>query len=198
MDVLLDAHLIHEALQQTHDFLQHRPESALAHYYLGVIRIEQGQTEGAMQSLQRATELDPQSTLARVFYAAALLQQERRREAAFHCRAARAQDNGWPPTFNQRARHFILKDNPGAQDVHRAIIEAEVACLASEEQEPGFLYTLAVAYALAGRFGAAKATAEKALARATATRQTSLAKQIRQRLHGYTRQQPFGYAYRTT
>jgi tetratricopeptide (TPR) repeat protein len=215
---LRDAGLWEEALRHTQEVLDRRLGSvsmssslrtgepmirrdgytAMAHHYLGVIRLEQGQIEDALDDLQKGIDLRPQYPLTHAFFAGALLKQARREEAGVHCRFARARDPQWSGTFNHWAYQLVLKEAPSGYDVRRAVILAELACFASEDQEAQYLDTLAIAYGLAGRVSEAKTMAEKALARATATNQVFLAKEIRQRLDGYNRQRPFGYAYRTT
>jgi Flp pilus assembly protein TadD len=67
----------------------------------------------------------------------------------------------------------------------RAVDLAQRACELSGNRAPSELNTLAVAYAAAGRFDAAVATAQKAVDLARSAGQDELAKQIEARLELY-------------
>jgi spermidine synthase len=82
---------------------------------------------------------------------------------------------------------WVLATLPPAQggDPVRAVGLALRACELSGNRAPGDLDTLAVAYAAAGRFDAAVATARKAIELARAAGQPGLVKEIQARLELY-------------
>ena len=82
---------------------------------------------------------------------------------------------------------WVLATLPPAQggDPVRAVALAQRACELSGNRAPGYLDTLAVAYAAAGRFDAAVATARKAIELARAAGQPGLVKEIQARLELY-------------
>jgi hypothetical protein len=82
---------------------------------------------------------------------------------------------------------WVLATLPPAQggDPVRAVGLAQRACELSGNRVPGCLDTLAVAYAAAGRFDAAVATAQKAIDLARSAGQAELVKEIQARLELY-------------
>src|SRR5439155_625747 len=74
---------------------------------------------------------------------------------------------------------------PAPSELAEAVRLAEGACQATEYREAAMLYTLAVTYAAAGRTPEAVETAQPALARAPATRQERLVRQVHAGLAGY-------------
>ena len=80
--------------------------------------------------------------------------------------------------------------NDGIRDGARAVELAERVCEATGHKVPGFMDTLAAAYAEAGKFSKAVDTATKALALAE-PKQKSLAEQIRRRLELYKTGKPY-------
>src|SRR5208282_3782613 len=77
-------------------------------------------------------------------------------------------------------------------DAVRAVALAQRVCERSGNRAPGYLDTLAAAYAAAGRFDEAIATAQKAIDLARSAGQTELVKEIDSRLELYHN----GRAYR--
>jgi spermidine synthase len=73
----------------------------------------------------------------------------------------------------------------GVRNGREALDMAELCCQTTNHVQPGYLKTLAAAYAETGRFEEAVRTAEKALGLARQTGQTSLAGDIETQLSGY-------------
>jgi hypothetical protein len=84
---------------------------------------------------------------------------------------------------------------PGHVDSAAAVRLAESACESAGYDWPEYLNTLAAAYASAGRFDEAIATAEKAARIARESGEIRLPEQIEQRLSLYRQQQPYREAY---
>jgi spermidine synthase len=79
----------------------------------------------------------------------------------------------------------------GLRDGGRAVTLAERAALLSHHSDPLILDVLAAAYAEAGRFGDAVATAEAALDLARRSDRSELAEQLMERLRLYRAGLPF-------
>jgi len=77
------------------------------------------------------------------------------------------------------------------ENANKAIELAQHACELTGYNDPEFLDTLAAAYASAGKFGDAKATAEKALIAARAAGREDLAGEIQERIKLYEAGQPY-------
>ena len=93
--------------------------------------------------------------------------------------------------LNNLAWSYATVNDTSMQDANKAIELAQHACKLTGYNDPGFLDTLAVAYAAGGRFEEAKATAEKALSIATASGQEKLAGEIQERIKLYEAGQPY-------
>jgi Flp pilus assembly protein TadD len=87
--------------------------------------------------------------------------------------------------LNNLAWLLATVDDANIRDANKAIELAQRACELTENKEPSFLDTLAAAYAAAGRFDDAKATAEKAMNVAKTSRQENLTPEIERRLQLY-------------
>jgi len=79
----------------------------------------------------------------------------------------------------------------GIRDGKRAVQLAEHACKSTQSKVTVFLGTLAAAYAEAGRFDEAIATAQKACANASAKRETQLLQSNQNLLALYQQHQPY-------
>jgi hypothetical protein len=93
--------------------------------------------------------------------------------------------------LNNLAMLLATDSDPHLRDGNHAVVLAERACQLSQNQSPAILYTLAAAYAEAGRFKDAVATGEKARATALSQGQTDLAQENDAVLELYKSGQPF-------
>jgi tetratricopeptide (TPR) repeat protein len=87
--------------------------------------------------------------------------------------------------LNKLAWLFGAVDNTSIHNAQKAIEFAQQGCELTGYKDPMLLDTLAVAYAAAGRFDEAKATAEKALSIAKETGRENLAVEIQNRIKLY-------------
>ncbi|NQT14679.1 MAG: tetratricopeptide repeat protein, partial [Planctomycetes bacterium] len=162
------------------------PENALGHFELGGVLFRRGMPDEACWSLQRALKivpgfLDARLTLGRVLamqgkFPAARVQLEEAIKVDLD------PDNPW--TRNELAWLLAVCPQDDVRDGTRAVQLAERACAVSGHVEPVLLTTLAAAYAEAGRFPEAVATATKALGLVD-PREQVLAQTIRQHLQLY-------------
>ena len=87
--------------------------------------------------------------------------------------------------LNKLAWLFGAVDNTSIHNAQKAVEFAQQGCELTGYKDPMLLDTLAVAYAAAGRFDEAKATAEKALSIAKETGRENLAGEIQNRIKLY-------------
>jgi cytochrome c-type biogenesis protein CcmH/NrfG len=93
--------------------------------------------------------------------------------------------------LNNLAWLMATSNDPNLKNPSEAIEFAFKACQVTEHKDAESLDTLAAAYAAAGRFDEAVATAQKALELADSNNETELVEQIKQRLDLYNNNQPF-------
>lgn len=95
--------------------------------------------------------------------------------------------------LNNLATLLAMDSDPQLRDGARAVSLAERACELSQYREPVIIYTLAAAYAEAGRFNEALATGEKARALAGEQGKTDVVKANDPMLEMYKAGHPFHY-----
>jgi tetratricopeptide (TPR) repeat protein len=193
-EILLEEGDFAAARAYTDTLLQHSPDSAQGVGNLGRLDWEQGRIDAADRNFNAAVRAQPQLAFARYNLAGFLLEQGRTEEAMLEGKVLQFRAPEWQEKANLQARNLVLKENPTARDVRRALFHARLACLDVKGQDARRLDTLAMAQALAGHFPEAVTTAQKAIELADATHQVSQARLIRQRLLLYQNQRPFRYA----
>ncbi len=99
-------------------------------------------------------------------------------------KAAALQSNN-PEVLNNLAWLLATAGDISKQDADKAVIFAERACKLTGNKNLGFLDTLAAAYAAAGKFDEARATAEKAIKDAKTAGREELVREIEGRLQLY-------------
>jgi tetratricopeptide (TPR) repeat protein len=93
--------------------------------------------------------------------------------------------------LNKLAWLFGAVDNTSIHNAQKAVEFAQQGCELTSYMNPMLLDTLGVAYAAAGKFDEAKATAEKALSIAKETGRENLAGEIEKRIKLYEAGQPY-------
>lgn len=151
------------------------PISGPIHWRLGRVLAKEGRYEEAFAELSAAVRLNPHDSAAHATYATVLAERGRAREAVTHYREAVRLNPNWPEVLNNFA--WLLATHPDAQvrNGAEAVRVAERACQLTANQRPTYLGTLAAAYAEAGRFPEAIATAETARTLAYARGQAEIA-----------------------
>ena len=157
---------------------------------LGAALTQAGQYGEALPHLRRALELKPRSWIAYNNLGTILANQGRINEAiACYQRALRLKP-GYVDAMNNLAWDLSVHEFRKPPANADAVALAEAVCRRTGYRRPGFLDTLAAAYANVGRFDEAVRTAERALNLANAAGQKPLARQIQQRLDLYRAQRP--------
>ncbi len=174
-EVLVDQDRLEEAVAQFREVLRLQPNHQPSWVQMGLAYAKQGMPSEAAEAFAAAVRLKPNDAEAQCHLAAALASQHKTREAVQHYRAALKLAPDLPEALNNLA--WILAANPDSQirNGREAVELAEHACRLTDHQRPLLVGTLAAAYAEAGRFAEAVATAEKAKALAEQSNQASLA-----------------------
>lgn len=160
--VLAATSRIDEAIAKYRQALQLRPDYAFAHNNLGSVLFARGQIEEAAVHLRRALDITPNYPEAHYNMARMLLTQGRASEARDHYRTALDLRPDWPPVLGDAA--WLLATHPDSRlrDPSLAISFAERAAALTNSRNPVFLDVLAAAYAAAGSFEKAVASAQAA------------------------------------
>ncbi|MGD1019631.1 MAG: tetratricopeptide repeat protein [Verrucomicrobiia bacterium] len=176
---------VQEAVAHFERAVQLRPGSAVAHYNLGNALRRAGSIPEAIEQYELALKIAPDYVEAHNNLGNALAQVGKVSEATAHYQQALRFRPDSPEVLNDFAWLLATRGPSEGGDPGRAVGLAQRACGLSANRAPGYLDTLAVAYAAAGRFDAAVATAQKAIDLARSAGQTELVKEIGTRLELY-------------
>jgi tetratricopeptide (TPR) repeat protein len=180
-----------EAIVHLREAVRLWPQHAQAHENLGHALEGKGEHGEALASYREATRLAPRSAHARLSLAAALLHLGRKEEALAEYRNALRLDPQWPVRYGREAWALATHPDPKKRDRAEAVALAEEVCVATDNTQPGLLDTLAAAYASAGRFTDATATARRALDLARSANLKTLIGPLEERLKLYQSGRPF-------
>lgn len=122
-----------------------------------------GQVDLAIKHFRSAVEITPNDAIAHYRLAAALTGEKQLDEALRHFQEADRLRPDWPPAQHGIARILATHPDDQVRDPQQAIRIAERAAALTERGQPAILDALAAAYASAGRFEEAVATAAAAL-----------------------------------
>ena len=142
--------------------LQIDPRNAKAIDGLGYVLAMQGRLEEARGRFHEAMQLDPQGAYPHLHYAMSLSAQRQAPEAVEEYRKALALDDKLLLACNNLAWLLATHPDPQIRNGPEAVELGERACRLTNNEQPFYLGTLAAAYAEAGRYPDATATAEKA------------------------------------
>jgi protein O-mannosyl-transferase len=171
--------------------LQLKPEWPEARVALALALTSLGQLDDAADQYLRAIQAKPDDPRLHYLFAMTLAMQGNVRGAADHYRHVLRLQPDNVETLNNLA--WILAANPSndIRDGTQAVRLAERACELTQRREAVLLGTLAAAYAEAGRFNDAAATAEKARDIAAAGGQKAVAEKNRELLELYRAGKPY-------
>ncbi|MBI2825145.1 MAG: tetratricopeptide repeat protein [Planctomycetia bacterium] len=185
-----------EAAAQLALALRYDPQLGEAHWLLGRYLIRARRLDEAVAHFRQAVKLRPDNELAAIELARSLRAEGDALGAAGELRSAHARMPNATLVGNELA--WILATHPDPQVRHGAeavtVAEHTVQKRAERErgkEDAGLLDTLAAAYAEAGRYADAVATARRALELARAAGNSSLAEDVASRLRLYESGQPF-------
>jgi Flp pilus assembly protein TadD len=174
-----------EAEKEFRILLHHNPTYVEAAGDLAGVLAMQGKYDEAVEICQSVLAKSP--GLAKVHYMLgnALNAQGKRAEAMAQFKATIDLNPDHPLALNDLAWMLATDPDPARHDPEQAVRLAERACQVLRAPNPQFVGTLAAAYAAAGRFPEAIATAEKAKQLAAATGRQDLAEKNEELLQLY-------------
>jgi tetratricopeptide (TPR) repeat protein len=179
-----------EAVVELSGLLKRQPANVPARLQLGGILALQGKTDLALDEYAEVLRVNPRDPMAHYRMAATLMRQGRAHDAIEHYRAALDARPTFPEALNNLA--WVLATHPDAQfrNGPEAVRLALKACQATGFQQAFTVGTLAAAYAEAGQFSEAIATAEKAKGLAEKAGDKDLASRTGKLLELYRAGQP--------
>jgi protein O-mannosyl-transferase len=189
--ILAQANKPDEAIAVLSRLLRQNPADPAIQVTLASILTRKGETSQAIEHYRQALALKPADAEV-YFHLAALLAQQGDTAAAVeqYQQGLRLQPN-LPDALNNLAWIRAANANPALRNGDEAVRLARRACELTGNRRPVMLGTLAAAYAEAGRFDDAVATAQKACDLAQATGQPELATQNQTLLTLYQSHRPY-------
>ncbi len=180
-----------EAIENYYRAIQIKPDFFKALNNLGLALVAQGRFDEAIENFHKAIQINPNHPNAFLNLGIALAQSGRTKEAAAQFREALKLNPELAVAMNNLAWILATSAEGELRDGAEAVRLAERACELTHYDEPLFIGTLATAYAEAGRFPEAVATAEKAEQLATRAGLTAVAAKTRQLLELYRAGKPY-------
>jgi len=162
-----------------------KSDNAQIHANLGDALQLKGRLDEAADHYRKALHLKPDDADICIKLGVTLEALRKPCEAISLYRQAMSLKPDWPLPLNGLAWILATYPDPNVRDAKQAIELAERAAAMTKHQDAIILNTLAAAYAAAGRFSEATATAQKALDIAKASRNDQLADFIRRQLEMY-------------
>jgi Flp pilus assembly protein TadD len=139
-----------------------RSSNPETHRVRGVYQAMQNSNAEAIESLSQTLRLKPDDADAHCLLANILSDQNKAVEAVQHYREALRTRPDFPEALNNLALMLATSQEADIRNAAHAIQSAKHACELTLYGTPGYISTLAVAYAEAGRYDDAISTAEKA------------------------------------
>jgi tetratricopeptide (TPR) repeat protein len=180
-----------EAIPYLRRSVELSPDNPYARNNLAVALESQGRLTEAIRHLRHALRVDDDFADGHKNLGSALAEVGRREEALRHLREAARLEPESPEPLNNAAWYLATDPESSPSEHEEAIRLAKRAAALGAGDNPTVLDTLAAAYAAAGRFEEAVATAERALVAARRYGDHQLAAEIRERLELYREDQPY-------
>ena len=184
-EALSDLGQIDDALAEYQVVLKMRGADPTTLYNMGVAFDRAGRAKQSIACYEESLRVQPDSPRTHLNLANALAGEEKTLEAIGHYDEAIRQKPDYIKANINLAWLLATTDSGRGGDPGRAIVLAQRACRLAGDDSPVSLDVLAAAYASAGRFPEAVATAQKAVRAASATGDAALAGQIAARLQLY-------------
>jgi len=182
---------IPQAMVHYRNAMTSQPAVKEAFYAMGRLFGQQGQWDQAEQTYLAMLGNNPNNFESHLGLVAALSHLGRNSEAEVHLKAALETCPNSPDALNNLAWTLATCQPVNLRDGPRAVELAERACALTGYRETVMVGTLGAAYAEAGRFERAIATAQKACALAEATHKTELLNMNQYLLELYRQYQPY-------
>jgi tetratricopeptide (TPR) repeat protein len=189
--VLIAQGRLDEAMPHCQRALEIEPNLAMAHNNLGNILARRGQLDEALAHYQKALEIQPNLAAAHINTGDVLATRGQFREALDHYRKALQIQSADPMVQRSLAWLRATCPDPSLRNGAEAVELAQRANQLSGGKRPEVLDTLAAAYAEAGWFPEAVATARKALELARQQNNRALADALQDRITRYEAGRPY-------
>ena len=180
-----------QAIAVLSQVVQQNPADPVAHYTLGSVFSQKGDLSRASEHYRRALDLKPAYAEARFHLASLLAQQGDVPGAIEEYRQGLRWQPDDPEALNNLAWIRAANANAALRNGNEAVQLARRACELTRYQNPMLAGTLAAAYAEAGRFDEAVATAQKARDQALASDRKELADRNQELLELYRSRQAY-------
>ncbi len=190
-NALLGQGRMDEAMTHFQKVLQLRPDSAEVRYNVGIVFLQAGKADEAAACFQKCLAIRPDFAEAHNNLGSALLMQGRQEQAIAHFRKALEIQPHFMLAQNNLAWALATSPDASVRNGAKAVELALEADRLSGSQNPIVLMTLGAAYAEAGRFPEAVATAQRALQLAAAQNNTGLANTLQLQIGLYQTGSPF-------
>ena len=151
-----------EATEEFRWAVEQSPTNVFALDGLGYALAQGGQIDNALYYFRQAVALSPTNAFVRLHLGMMLQRKGSAAEAAAEYRRAIESNSNLTAALNNLAWLLATHPDDALRNGAEAVELAKRACELTEEREPIFIGTLAAAYAEAGQFAEAIATAEKA------------------------------------
>ena len=176
---------------QLREALRLNPGNLETDYNLALALIQQQQWKEASDRLRRLAPAQPDNADAQYQYGLALTRQGKRREAMSQFAKALLLTPDFPDALNALAWIAATDPHPDLRNGPQAVAMAARACALTARRQPAMLLTLAAAYAEAGRFSEAAATARQAGDLAGVAGQKELQEKAQRLWDAFQKRQPF-------
>jgi protein O-mannosyl-transferase len=176
---------VDEAMVQYQMALEIQPDNPEAHNNLGLALFQKGRVDEAIIHFQKALQINPNDEKARIILGNALVKEGGMGEAMVHYQKALQINPHSAEAQNNLAWLLATAPQASLRNGNQAVELAQQANQQAGGRNPIILRTLAAAYAEAGRFPEAVATAQHALQLAGAQTNTTQAGAIRSQLELY-------------
>ena len=161
-EIVLSQGRVDEAIVHLREAIRLDPTELSPHYNLGVAEIAAGRLADAVAPLERAVQISPSFPEARYNLARVLAGLHRYSEAIAQLRSALDARPDWTDAMAQLSWLLATHPDAAARNPDEAIALASRAAELSGRKDASVLDSLAAAYASAGRFQEAVASAEAA------------------------------------
>jgi len=182
---------IGRAIQSFKESLRLKPDSVPTHGNLAKVLVRTGNPDVVITHLTEAIQLNPNIAPTHRALALAFRSKGRTEEAITHFREALRIKPNWEEPMNSLAWILATHSDPKFRNPQEAMSLAIRTCELANYEDHRFLDTLAAAYAAAGRFSDAVATAEKAVQIVASGDNKKRIQNIRNRLDLYRQQKPY-------
>jgi Flp pilus assembly protein TadD len=190
-DALAQAGRLTEASEQYREYVRREPDDAESHNNWGRVLLSLDRVSEAIAQFEVAVRLKPDYGSAHYNLSLVLARCGRIKEAVGHGREAVRLEPNAVQSNRLLAWLIATQESSTGGTTAEAVEAAQRACALTGRRDGPCLDTLAAAYASAGRFDEAVATAKEAWQLARAAGQNSLAEEIHVRLQLYREGRPY-------